>query len=398
LERPSKFAAPSQVVLAVLAVIGALYLLRMILIPIAVSLVLACMFSPLISFFRKRFPFGPLGAVSVVLLIVTGGLYLASLAAENLFRAAMALPGDVERLAGKMSSLVNDLVRDQPYLRGLLPDPATIDRLGDSNSAMLIEKLSYGFSDFTFFVAQGFIVLVLTIFLLVESPMLVTKVIRFFAKTTGEEKKAGDMLAQVTRKIQEFLLARAIINLGLGLVVAAGLWLLNVRFALALGMIAALMNFIPYVGQVIGGGLPALIAVGQSGSIGDGLIVAAMYLAVVGIEGYVVTPYVMGRSLDLNGTTVLIACLFWGYLWGLVGLVLAMPITVSVKLVFQSVPELNKWAELMSVDWQSPDADAPPDVLGGSLLPVPDEVVRPLTSGSAQPVSGSKPGTVADRL
>ena len=58
-----------------------------------------------------------------------------------------------------------------------------------------------------------------------------------------------------------------------------------------------------------------------------------MYLAVVGIEGYVVTPLVMGRSLDLNGTTVLLACLFWGYLWGLVGLVLAMPITVSLKVV-----------------------------------------------------------------
>ena len=80
-----------------------------------------------------------------------------------------------------------------------------------------------------------------------------------------------------------------------------------------------------------------------------------MYLAVVGVEGYVVTPMVMGRSLDLNGTTVLIACLFWGYLWGLVGLILAMPITVSMKLVFQTVPELNRWAELMSVDWQSPD-------------------------------------------
>ena len=62
----------------------------------------------------------------------------------------------------------------------------------------------------------------------------------------------------------------------------------------------------------------------------------------------------MGRSFDLNGTTVLIACLFWGFLWGLVGLVLAMPITVCMKLVFQTVPELNRWAELMSCSWQTP--------------------------------------------
>jgi predicted PurR-regulated permease PerM len=129
---------------------------------------------------------------------------------------------------------------------------------------------------------------------------------------------------------------------------------MNVHFALFLGLFAALTNFVPYIGQLLGGAVPTAIALGQTGSIGDALLVAAMYLAVAGIEGYVVTPLVMGRSLDLNGTTVLIACLFWGYLWGLIGLVLAMPITVSLKLVFQAVPELNQWAELMSLDWRSP--------------------------------------------
>src|SRR5436853_3550616 len=91
-----------------------------------------------------------------------------------------------------------------------------------------------------------------------------------------------------------------------------------------------------------------------------------MYHAVLGIEEYVDTPLIMGRSFDLNGTTVLIACLFWGFLWGLVGLVLAMPITVCMKLVFQTVPDLNRWAELMSCHWQTPRPgarveDLPPD-------------------------------------
>jgi predicted PurR-regulated permease PerM len=341
--------------LAVLAVIAALYLLKVILVPIALALVLACMFAPLATFFRRLFPFGPLGALALFLLLVMGGLYVASLTAESLFHAAYALPTEIERLAGLVSTRINDLIRAQPALRGVLPEPGTIDRLGDTNSALLIEKLSYGLSDFTFWVVQGFIVLVLVIFLLVESPMLTHKVIRFFAKTTGEAEKSSEMLTQVTRKIRAYLVARTLINLGLGLVIALGLWALRVQFALALGLFAAVTNFIPYIGQLIGGALPTVLTLGQTRSIGDALIVAAMYLAVVGIEGYVVTPLVMGRSLDLNGTTVLIACLFWGYLWGLIGLILAMPITVSVKLVFQTVPELNKWAELMSVDWQSPE-------------------------------------------
>ena len=131
-------------------------------------------------------------------------------------------------------------------------------------------------------------------------------------------------------------------------------------------MFAGVTNFVPYVGQVLGGGLPTLMTLGQTGGVGDALIVAAAYLAVVGLEGYVVTPYVMGRSLDLNGTTVLITCLFWGFLWGLVGLVLAMPITVCFKLVCQTVPELHRWAELMSRDWQTPAHSS------ASAAPAPD--------------------------
>ena len=104
----------------------------------------------------------------------------------------------------------------------------------------------------------------LVIFLLVESPMLTNKVIRFFAQTTGEAEKASGMLAQVTRKIRAYLVARTLINLGLGLVIALGLWCLNVHFALILGLFAALTNFIPYIGQLIGGAVPTVIALGQT--------------------------------------------------------------------------------------------------------------------------------------
>ena len=109
------------------------------------------------------------GPWSLFLLMVIGGLYLASLTAEGLVRATYTLPGDIERLAGQVSRRIAELVRDQPYLRAVLPEPGTIDRLGDTNRALLIDKLSYGLTDFTAWVIQGFIVLVLAIFLLIES-------------------------------------------------------------------------------------------------------------------------------------------------------------------------------------------------------------------------------------
>jgi predicted PurR-regulated permease PerM len=354
-ERSAKPSSTALGVLAVLAVVGALYLLKAILIPVALALLLACMFSPVVTLLRRVLPVGQTGA-AVVLFVLTVllGLYLASLVAESLVQAANTLPSDVERLAGQLSRRITDMIRDQPYLRLVLPEPGTIDLLGDANRTLLIEHLSYGLADLSILVAQGLIVLILVLFLLAESDMLIPKVIRFFARTPGEAATAARTLASVTRQVRTYLVARTLINLGLGVVIALALWGLNVRFAFALGAFAALTNFIPYLGQVLGGGLPTLITLGQTGSVGDALIVAAVYLGVVSVEGYIVTPYILGRSLDMNGTTVLLACLFWGFLWGLVGLVLAMPIMVSVKLVCQHVPELHRWAELMSLHWQTP--------------------------------------------
>lgn len=359
LDRATKYATSSQVILAVLGVIGAVYLLKTILAPIVFALVFACVFAPAAGLFRRWFPFGPVGVLGLFALFVVGALYLASLTAESLTRVANTVPADIERLAGQISRRITELIREQPSLRAILPEPGTIDRLGDTNRAFVIEKLSLGFGDLTTLVVQTFIVLVLVIFLLIESEMLTTKVLRFFAQTPESSRRARSILEQSTRKIRAYLIARTLINLGVGAAVALGLWMLGINFAILLGLFAAVTNYVPYIGQLAGGALPTLIALGRTGSLGDGLLVAAMYLAVLGIDGYIVTPLAMGRSLDLNGTTVLIACLFWGYIWGLSGLILAMPITVSIKLVCQTVPELNRWAELMSVEWRSPPLEEP---------------------------------------
>ncbi len=354
-----RYRTASVVILASLGTIAALYLMRAILIPIALALVLACLLSPATTLLRRVLPLGPTGAAAVLfLLTLMMGLYLATLTAESLVQATTSLPADIASLAGQASRHMSDLLRDRPYLRFILPEPGTIDKLGDRNSALLYESLSYGLADLSGWVAQGLIVLILVLFLLAESEMLTPKVIRFFTRNPGDAAASERTLKDLTRQIRSFLLARTLINLALGLVFAFILWRFKVRFPFALGLFAGLTNFVPYVGQLLGGGLPTLVTLAQFESLGDALIVASVYLGLVTIEGYVVTPYILGRSLDLNGTVILIACLFWGFLWGLVGLVLAMPITACLKLVCQNVPELHRWADLMSRDWQPPPGPA----------------------------------------
>jgi AI-2 transport protein TqsA len=368
--RGSQAATSAIVILAVLGVVAALHLMKVILVPLAFALLLACLLSPATRLLRRVLPLGATGAAVVLFLLMTIlGLYLASLTAASLVDATRNLPNDALQFSGRLSRRLNDLIKDHPYLKGVLPEPETIDLLGDRNQRILVSSLSDRLSDISGVVAMGLVVLILVLFLLAESETLAPKVVRFFAAAPGDARSAERTLVNLTRQIRAYLVARTVINMGFGLVVAGVLWVLGVKFSLALGAFAGLTNFVPYVGQVLGGALPVFVTLGQSESLGDAFIVASAYLAIVGVEGYIVTPYIMGRSLDLNGTTVLIVCLFWGFLWGLPGLILAMPITVCMKLVFQHFPALHRWAELMSRDWQPPTIKEPVEE-----IPDPDEM------------------------
>lgn len=342
---------------------AALHLMRVILIPVALSVLLACALAPAVSRLRRWLPVGPMGAgVLLFVLLAVGGLYLASLAAGSLVQAGNALPGELTRMSDRLDDGLEQMIQGQPYLKRVLPEPGTVTQLTYRGRLDLIARFRDGLidrlGDLGSVVAQGFIVLVLALFLLAESEMLVAKAIRFFAGGPGDEAATLRAMRRLTREIRVYLLARTAINVGMGLVVTLVLWLLGVRYPVALGIFAALTNYVPYVGQVIGGALPVLMTLVHAGSLADGLgdalIVASAYLAVVTVAEYVVVPYILGRSLDLNGTTVLLACLFWGFLWGLVGLILAIPLTVSLKLVFQQVPGLRRWADLMSRERSRP--------------------------------------------
>ena len=159
-----------------------MYFLKAILVPVVLALLLACVLSPFTALLRRFLPLGATGAAVLLFLMLTlAGLYLSTLAAENLMAASVTLPADADRLSLLLSQRVNDLTRDMPYLKGFLPQPGTIHLLGDSNRRFLIATLSDRLGDLSGVVVQGLIVLVLALFFLIESEMLALKLVRFFA-------------------------------------------------------------------------------------------------------------------------------------------------------------------------------------------------------------------------
>ncbi len=175
------------------AVIAALYLLKAILIPIALALLLACLLSPLTTFLR---------AAPAARADGRGG---GPVPADGRARPLRRQPDGREPRAGgqhparptssgsraRSAAGSPTWSATSPTSASILPEPGTIDQLGDANRDLLIDNLSYGLADLTIWVAQGLIVLILVLFLLAESEMLTPKVIRFFAPTPGDAAAAG---------------------------------------------------------------------------------------------------------------------------------------------------------------------------------------------------------------
>jgi AI-2 transport protein TqsA len=153
-------------------------------------------------------------------------------------------------------------------------------------------------------------------------------------------------LARITREMQRYLVVKTAVSAATG--VTAGAWtaLLGVDFALLWGLTAFLLNYIPNLGSIMAAIPPALLALVQFGPFGAVLVLLG-YLAINTLFGNVVEPYLLGRRLGLSPVVVLVSVLTWGWLWGVSGMLLSVPIMMAVKIGCESSPELQWVAHVL---------------------------------------------------
>lgn len=337
-------------VLSSFGILAALYFFRPILVPVAMAVLLSCLLMPATVFIRRTLRVGQFSASLILcVLLGIGGGYLGVLAVDHLAEFALGLPIDLSRLSSKLGQNLTEIVRDYPKLGSLLPEPRLIADFGERNAALVIRGLGDPVAHATHLVGQGVLTLILAIFFTVEQPILQPRLAAALSRNSTEIVFYENLFRHLSRRMRRYLLVRAAINMAFGLAVGLVLGAMGVEYAAILGLFAGLANFVPYLGQAVAGLLPSLVVLAQTGSIAEVLLVAGIFTAMSLVEGYLVTPIVMGRTMDLNGTTVLLSCLFWGFLWGIVGLFLATPIAAIVRLTLERFPEGRKWASLMSV-------------------------------------------------
>jgi predicted PurR-regulated permease PerM len=195
--------------------------------------------------------------------------------------------------------------------------------------------------------AQIGVMLVLLLFLLSSGDMFYEKLVK--SLPTLSDKKLGVRIARtVEREVSRYLLTITLINAGLGVAVGTGMFLIGMPNPVLWGVIAALLNFIPYIGALLGVALVALIAFVTFDTIWMALLAPFIYLTCTTIEGQIVTPLILGRRLEMNTVAIFLAIAFWGWLWGIAGALIAVPLLVTVKVFADHVEGLAALGEFLA--------------------------------------------------
>jgi predicted PurR-regulated permease PerM len=156
----------------------------------------------------------------------------------------------------------------------------------------------------------------------------------------------GRVLGHIDKKVQKYLAIKTIVCIVSGLLATLILFLFGVDFAIAFGFLTFLLNYIPSIGAFIAKVLPFLVALIQFSSFWRAAWVLIVLLAVDAVMGMIIEPKMMGKGMDLSPLLIIFSLFFWGWLWGIPGMILAVPIMAIIKIVVGSFPEM-RWLDSM---------------------------------------------------
>jgi predicted PurR-regulated permease PerM len=331
----------------VIMLFAALYFARDIALPIVLAFLFAITFSPIVRRLQRR---GVPPAATALTLVF--GLALAS------FSGLYMLSGPVMQWAEAAPSIAQQV---QYKLLPLRRPIAAVQELSeaaegvDGQSDPTVQKVEVR-EGVTLSVAAGGVSRVLgmagltftlLLFLLASGQTLHEKIVRVIP-TFKDKKRALRLIYDVEHEVSQYLLTVTVINIGLGAVVATAMWMSGMPSPLLWGAAAALLNFIPFLGAVVGMSMVALVAVVSFDTLSQAALPPLLYLAATALEGGIITPLIIGRRLAINTVAILLALALWAWLWGVVGALIAVPLLVAIKAFCDHFEELSDWGEFLS--------------------------------------------------
>lgn len=321
---------------AVIVIIAGLRAAAPLLVPLLVAVFLSMVTFPLVAALQRRgVPPWPavLLALLVTIAMLTGpGLVVQGTATQFV----AAAPRYQERLL-QMTAFVQERLAAYGIQTGDIG--AVLD------PSIVIDIVGFTVTGIAALLSNLVLVLLTMTFILLEAASFTRKLRE--VRSVGEDEP--DYLSGVPHQVLRYLWIKTAISIATGLLL--GLWvaILGVDFAVLWGFLAFVLNYIPNFGSILAAIPPVLLATLQEGP-GWALLVALGYLAVNIVMGNILEPMLMGRRLGLSPLVVLLSLFFWGWLWGPVGMLLSVPLTMVMKIVMEHTPQLRWVAVLLGRD------------------------------------------------
>lgn len=339
--------------LFILALFYTFYFARSFLLPIVLAILLSLILYPAVRALKRiRIPEAAGAAIVVLSLagVLGTALYQLFEPASDWISKMPRITEQIERKLWNVRKSMEEMSKAAKKVEALtnVDGQATTQRqspvVSVTSEPSLMSKIMTGTQNML--IAAG-ATLVLLFFLLASGDLFLRKLVRVMPTLT-DKKMAVNVARTIQTAMAQYLFTITAINICLGLATALLMHLLGMPNPLLWGVMVALFNFIPYVGAAISGIVLTVVAFVTFSDLHDIMLVPLLYFSLETIEGQFITPYLTGRSLTLNPVMVFVSMLLWGWLWGVIGALMAVPILMTLKIFCDHIESLRGVGEFVS--------------------------------------------------
>jgi len=344
-ESQSRVQTLCLIVLVAVAITYMVYWLRPVLVPFIVAIFVVSGISPVLDALERR-----LGVTRIVAAGLTflAGVVILIIFGISIWLSVLELSNNAGAYRARVRELVEEVEERIPFrLSSESESPATTDsatttpttnptdeKITHLIDAMVRDGISVVSQSLVTLVSTSVVVLIFVFFLLIGSPAI---------------DGGNPTVQEINQQVRSYLSLKTVISIFTGLAFGIALRLFGVPMAFTFGVMAFLLNFVPNVGPIVASLLPVpLVIFDPEGSLLWMISVIAVTSTIQMISGNLVEPKVMGDSSDLHPVTILLALMFWGMMWGVIGMFLATPITAAVKIMLERIDQTRPVASLMA--------------------------------------------------
>lgn len=335
--------------------VAALAYARAFLIPVVLGFLLTLVFSPVRRFAERRSVPPGVSAVLIVSTLLAGLIFGASVLAEpvgkwidNAPQIGRTIEFKIERLLGSAKNVidagkkVDEATKDKMVQEVVIKNPGIVARLV-SNTPDIFAQLA-----FTLF---------LLLILLASGDMFYEKLV--YAMPTFKDKRRAIRIAyDIENKLSRYLFTITLINAGLGVAIGIAMWAIGMPNPLLFGMIGFVLNYVPYLGAIAGTVIVMAVGLISFDETIFAIMAGGAYLGLTAIEGQLITPYSLGRRLETNMVVIFLSIAFWAWLWSAIGMLVAVPLLVTIRVFCEHIPPLQPIGTFLSARGNEMEGEA----------------------------------------